>query len=138
MNVYELNFQDPHASLRTRVWITQHALQEFKKYQNREQPQKKFIKKLKRYAESGFANFEGSEGIDPIRHEWNGVFRISDGSLFRLYGFYENENRSDFIIIEAILKRKSKLSSTIKDKIDNIANIKREKSWTKVMTSEQS
>ena len=135
MNVYEL-FQDQHTSLQTRVWITKPALQEFKKYQNREQPQKKFLKKLKRYAERGFVNFEGSEG-SPIRHEWDGVYRISDGSLFRLLGFYENENRTDFIVIEAFLKNKTKLNSSHKDKINAIARIKRDKSWTKDLKSEQ-
>lgn len=130
IHVYELDLavNDEPISLQTRVWITVSALEEFTKYQRQEQPQKKFIKKLKRYAKTGFSNFEGN---DPIRYEGNGVFRISDGSLFRLYGFYENDSKTDFIVIDALLKRKTKISSSIRKRIDKIAQIKRDKLWTK-------
>ena len=88
------------------------------------------LKKLKFYAEKGFQLYEG-EG-KPIRHEWDGVLRIGEtSSLLRLLGFYEHEDKSSFLIIDAYRKHGQRLSSDDRERIDRVASVRRNRLWTK-------
>lgn len=85
------------------------------------------LKKLKYYAEAGFLRFEG-EG-QPVKHEWDGVYRVAWEGMFRILGFYEDESKRNFITTDAFLKRKTMLSRPERDKIDEVARVKREGDW---------
>lgn len=132
VEVYELSFGLPNPP--TRVWISADALKTFNKYQKREQPTKSFIKKLKRYSERGFWNFQGdSKSKRPIRPEWDDILRIGEiSSLFRLYGFYEDGSKSNFIIIDAFLKHDTALSEAERKRINEVAKVKRDRTWEKI------
>ena len=111
----------------TRLWITDRALDVFTEYQRAEQPPEHFLKKLKRYCTNGFANYIGE--TNPIRHEWGGVFRIGDGGLFRLLAFFDGKDQSRFIVIDAYQKRGQKLGKSDRDRIDEVADVKRTNAW---------
>ena|SRR5665213_164507 len=116
---------------KTRLWLSETAraaLGEFTA--RREQPRGAFLQKLERYATAGFRHYEGDK--KPVRHEWNQIYRISDGGLFRLIGFYENEaTKADFIVIDAVRKRGEKLSASERATVDRVASVRRDKSWRK-------
>ncbi len=117
-------------ALITRFWISEKAAKEFRDYQRKENPKEQFLRKLRRYANNGFKVYEGGRGM-PIKCEWNDVFRISDGTLFRLIGFYEIGFSNSFVIIDAFLKRKQKLSSAERDRIAAVVRVACEGSWKK-------
>lgn len=90
---------------KTRVWISESAAEVFNAYQSSEQPKGKFITKLFRYAQNGFAVFESG----PIRHEWEFVYRVGE-DLFRLVGFYESDTKkTDFVVIDAFRKARKEI-----------------------------
>lgn len=114
----------------TQVWISASGAKALGKLQKKDRiTTQRFLAKIKRYAENGFADHEGPKL--PIRDEGNGVFRIANerDSLFRLIGFYENDDRSRFVIIDAFLKRGTKLSSDHKARIKEVGRVKRDNNW---------
>lgn len=108
------------------VRIAEKAKKELAKYVRRGQGTR-FLKKLKRYATVGFPEYEGDK--NPIRHEWDGVWRIADSSLFRLIGFYEGTGKESFIVIDAFTKSGKSLSVAQRRRIDEVARVKREGLW---------
>src|SRR4051812_6669723 len=99
----------------TRFWISDAATKAIDDYlSTRPQEAGKLAAKLKYYAQAGFLRFEG-EG-NPIKHEWDGVYRIAWEGLFRIVGFYEDDRKKDFIAIDAFLKKKTKLSAKERDR----------------------
>ncbi len=113
--------------LATRVWISDAAAAAFLKYQKRENPKNYFAKKLERYATNGFRHYISEDG--PIKNEGEGIFRIGDGSLFRLIGFFENG--SNFIVIDAFLKKGQRLNASEQRRIDEVIRVRLEKRWSK-------
>jgi len=87
--------------------------------------------KLRTFAENGFALFQG-EGR-PVRPEWREVFRIEyrRSSLFRLIGFYADEGRREFVVIDAFLKTGQALTPAQRKRIDAVADVKRDRLWRK-------
>ena len=86
----------------------------------------RFLKKVERYARAGFEHYTSSSG--PIRHEWDGVFRVGDGGLFRLIGFFAG---AEFIVIDGFLKKGQQLGNRERARIDRVADLKRSKAWRK-------
>lgn len=121
----------PGQLFKTRVWVSEQATKEIERYVRRDREKgRRFLDKLERYAKNGFELYEGDKS--PIRPEWNGIFRIGEhSSLFRLCGFYENDKKSDFVIVDAFLKRGQKLSRNDIDRINEVARIKREDDWSR-------
>jgi hypothetical protein len=89
------------------------------------------LDKLRYFATAGFWRFEGGKGF-PIKHEWDEAYRIAykTSSLFRIVGFY-SINKTEFIAIDAFTKRKRKLSSSERGRIDVVAAVKENSSWRK-------
>lgn len=109
----------------TEVW-TSEKLQDFVKRYFRKHREEimRLLGKIEDYARAGFENFEGSQLA--IRHEFDGVYRIGrDASLFRMIGFYENDRRSCFLLMDGFLKRGQKLSASDRNRIRAVARIKR-------------
>ncbi len=115
------------AEYRTSVWIADKALKKLKKFVQRGEGAK-FLKKLKHYATAGFPGFEGREM--PIRHEWDAVYRVAHSALlFRLIGFYEGDDRTRFIAIDAFEKSGQALTASERNRIDEVARVKRDQLW---------
>ena len=86
------------------------------------------MKRLMRYAQNGFLLYEGKE--KPIRHEWDGVYRIGHPvDLFRILGFYEDDTKTNFIVIDAWMKGGQRLSASEQARIDAIATVKKNGLW---------
>lgn len=115
---------------RTDVWIAEQASEVLNTFLGKAKARgKEFIAKVEHYAKNGFENFEHSRG--PIRHEGNQVFRIGQtSSLFRLVGFYVGR-KLEFICIDGFTKRGRKLSGPQRERLAQVARIKRQKSWVR-------
>jgi len=114
--------------LRTRVYISGDAAEFLAKCARKHAPEiKRMLAKVEYYATNGFVTFEGSDL--PIRDEGHGVYRIahSRGSLFRLIGFYENDDKGVFFVVDGFLKKGQDLSRPQRDRIANVGREK--KSW---------
>ena len=121
----------------TSVWISQHARKTLEKLQRRHRKEvPRWLYKVKHWASAGFKHFEGSEGL-PIKHERDGVFRLGHTTLFRLLGFYENDEGESFVIIDAILKSGKSLGSHEQDRIRAVARVKAEGSWQRGKVDER-
>lgn len=118
---------EPHKNNATRVWISDKAAGDLAHHSSREPPPGRFWKRLERFAKNGFKHYHGTS----IEFEWDGVYRISDGTLFRLIGFYDDATK-DFVIVDAFLKRGQKLSKSDRARVDAAAEIKKKGSWRKV------
>lgn len=116
----------------TRVWLSEQASAELEKFCKKGDPDGRFLRSLARASQSGFAMLENTRP-PKLKPEWDGVSRIGfDFSLFRLIGFYEDPStKSDYIIIEAFLKRGQKLGQTERDAIDRVAQVRRDQLWLK-------
>lgn len=115
----------------TEVW-TSKKLQDFVKKYSRKHHEEimRLLGKIEDYARAGFENFEGSQLA--IRHEFDGVYRIGrDASLFRMIGFYENDRRCCFLLMDGFLKRGQKLSESDRKRIASVAQIKKLRHWSK-------
>lgn len=125
----------PEIDCRTEVWFSERAAAELAKFGNKNDVGVKFLKKVKHYAQAGFATFEGKKGY-PIRHEWDGVRRIAYSStLYRLIGFYDDDaGKNCFIVIDAFLKRTTRLSPSERKRIDEVGRVRRVGAWKKRST----
>lgn len=116
----------------TRVWLSEKAQAEIRAYRKKHDPHGAFLKRMQRYAQTGFGTFEGDRGC-PIRHEGNGVYRVAPtGDLFRIIGFYENNARRDYIGIDAFLKTGRELTAAQRDRIRAVAKVYRDHDWERV------
>ncbi len=116
----------------TDVWMSEQALRAIAKYDKKHRGEmNETFKKVGYFARAGFPRFEGNKS--PIRPEWSGVFRIaaSPNDLFRLIGFYEDEKRDCFLLIDAFLKKGQSPSSAERGRIDKVAKVKRDRDWEK-------
>lgn len=116
----------------TAVWLSEGANKAILKFVRKGGQQAAvLLQKVEYWAKTGFASFEGGEGC-PIRHEWDGVYRIGrTSSLFRLIGFYENDDRASFVIIDVLHKRGTRLTKGEISRINGVAQVKREGLWRK-------
>jgi len=130
--VFELRFGRP---CKTTLWLSQKALDGIANFRRKGDPNGSFWKKIERYATNGFALYERGKP-SPVLHEWDGVYRISDGTLFRLYGFYSDGRKSEFVVMDVALKKGTALSEPIRRQIDEIASIKRNGNWKKKVRDE--
>ena len=126
MDVAEL-FQDE--SNLTRVCISGAAAKALAGFQaTKENPSGALLKKLHHWAKNGFWNYEAAEG--PIRHESDGVYRLGIRlHLYRLIGFYADDDKHVFIIADAYLKKGQKLSGDDRKRIRHVATCKRDRLW---------
>ncbi len=108
------------------------ALIEFS--QTKDNPKNAFLDKLVYFAETGFEKWIGDKR--PIRHEWDGIYRIgTDRSLFRIIGFFSNNQKNEFVAVDAFLKHGQKLSAPERKKIDQAAQIRTAGQWKRVRRS---
>lgn len=129
--VAEVAFGGPR---RTRLWLSEAVEKAIVRFRRDGDPNGAFWKKIKRYAQTGFALYEHGER-PPIRAEWDGVYRIGTvDSLFRIIGFYENDDRNDFIAIDAFLKSGQQLNRAERRRIDEVARVKKDGDWAKIST----
>ena len=114
----------------TDVWISEQASEVLNKFLGKTRARgKEFIAKVEHYAKSGFENYEHNRG--PIRHEGNHVFRIGQtSSLFRLIGFYVG-GKSEFICMDGFTKRGKELSRPQRERIAQVAKIRKQQSWVR-------
>ena len=117
----------------TDLWVSDAAIAEIHGLDGIDK--KRFLKKLKSFAEVGFSEHEHRDG--PIRHEKDsgGVYRVAHTvkSLFRLIGFY-GAAKTEFIAIAAFRKRGQKLSGPQRDRIRKVAMVKQQGAWKKRQT----
>jgi hypothetical protein len=116
---------------KTTLWLSQKAREGIDDYRKKGDPDGAFWKKIKRYAINGFDLYERGRP-SPVLFEWDGVFRVSTGTLFRLYGFYSGDSKSEFIVVDVALKRGMELSKSERSQIDEVARVRREGLWKKV------
>jgi mRNA-degrading endonuclease RelE of RelBE toxin-antitoxin system len=110
----------------TCVWISQKAGKFLTKQARRhDKAISELLDKVEFWAKNGFANWEGGDG-HPIKHEGDGVYRLGRrSSLFRLIGFYENDDKQSFLIIDAFLKLKQESARHEKERMRGVALIKK-------------
>ena len=113
----------------TRVLLSEKAQKEFEKLRKKKQTEyRRFVGVLDRYAKAGFENFEGDAA--PIRYEGGEVYRVGyTSTLFRLIGFFEDDRRDSFVGIDAFRKPGSQLTSGQRDRIKEVASVKRQRRW---------
>jgi hypothetical protein len=118
----------------TKLWVSQKVIDEIADFSKKRDHKLKFLACLERYAKNGFWNYEGDQ--KPIRAEKGyGVHRIGIVDfLFRVYGFYEGEDRTSFIAVEAALKRDTSLNASDRKKLDRVAKIKQKGLFKKKAT----
>lgn len=125
--VVHLLFKDQPCE--THVWLSEYAAEQIEAEFGNDA--KKFMKKLKTFAQGGFWNFEGEEW-KPIRHEYEGAYRVrhKSSSLFRLIGFYEDETKRTFVALDGFLKhRGDQYTAKQWSLIQDVARIKAEPGW---------
>lgn len=121
----------PSSALRTVVWVSDTVREAIGEYTGTERKQGAFLKKLHLCATAGFAKYEGDEKC-PIRYEWDGVYRVGlHADLFRVYGFYEDPRKTSFIAVDALMKKGQKLTRHEKDRINEVARVKRTGDWSR-------
>ena len=129
--MYEVEEAFPGIPCITTIWWTQEVrsdLMEFLKSKGKNE--RRFAEKLKYYARAGFRNFEGNQG-SIIRHEGNQVFRISDGGLYRIVGFYEGDTKHNFIAISSFLKKKEKNSNKERQIYSRVVEVREKRLYRK-------
>lgn len=111
----------------TTLWASDQATEKIAHFRTTGDPNGKIWSKILRWAQAGFQFFEGKG----VNHEWEGVFRVGTvDSLFRLIGFY-GEGKSEFIVIDAMQKKKTRLNASERVRIDEVARVKRLRLWRK-------
>lgn len=121
----------------TSVWISRHANRTLRKFARKHRKAiPNLLDKVMYWATEGFKEFEGGKGC-PIKPERDGVFRLGHTTLFRLLGFYENDEGKPFVIIDAILKSGTSLGSHEQGRIREVARVKAEGSWRKGKADER-
>jgi len=135
--MYEVDDLFPDDNCVTQVWVSARAAKEIAEHnRTKANPPGALLKKLRRYARTGFAHYEGDE--KQIRHEGDGVYRIGQKeSLFRIIGFYEDDDRCQFTAIATRQKRGQELSAADRKCIRMVARVKREKLWKKRWTGDK-
>lgn len=119
-------------SCQTRVWITKRVENELWTFTKSRDHHRRFLACLERYAKNGFWNYDRCKS-DPIRFEGDGVYRVGiKAFLFRVYGFYETNERKSFIAIDAFLKKDKKLNSSDRARIAEVARILKMHLYVKV------
>jgi hypothetical protein len=114
----------PGQSLQTEVWVSDSVREAIADYSQVET----FLQKLEYWAKGGFGHFEGSK--NPIRNERGGIFRVGlYGTLFRIYGFYEDARRSSFVAVTHTTKREQGLRPADKKAIKEAARIRDDEDW---------
>ncbi len=119
---------------KTRLWLSDAAMGIVKSwFRKHRRDVEELLQKLEHCANAGFGLYEG-EGR-PIRREWGGVYRIGHrASLFRLIGFYEDDTKTDFIVIDGFKKRGQQLSQAERARIDEVARVKAQGLWRRRIT----
>lgn len=112
----------------TNVWISQKAKQELQKMR-RFPDLGKLVDKIRYWAVSGFEKWEGA--TRPIVPEWDGVFSLRYQSLHRILGFYENDDRTRFIVIDVFLKKDRGLNEAESGRIDRVGQVKKLNLWVR-------
>ncbi|NJL30878.1 MAG: hypothetical protein HC898_04195 [Phycisphaerales bacterium] len=119
----------PGVRWNTVVYATQEVEAALIEYsETKDNPRNFFLNKLKYFAESGFDKWIGPDR--PIRSEGERIYRIGlDRSLFRMIGFFSDNTRKQFIVVDVFLKRGQRLGKAEREKIARAAKICREGSW---------
>ena len=118
---------------RTCVWISKKATEflDKKSGKGHDRALNELLEKVEYWSKAGFWNFEGGEGF-PIKNEGGGVFRLGHrNSMFRLLGFYENDDKHRFLIIDGFLKLKTKLANHERERIRQVGFVNKADGWTK-------
>lgn len=127
----DVNEVFPGRPQKTRLYASAAVIKGIEQYQKRrERHRGQLVKKLYYWAQNGFELFEGDKS--PIRHEWNGVYRIGQQiDLFRIIGFYEDGQKKSFIAIDAFMKTDQRLTESERHRIDAVAKVRKDGNWRK-------
>jgi hypothetical protein len=122
----------PWDACKTQIWMSDAAISVVDEFRKRGDPDGRFWKCVKRYAQQGFGNYIGDKC--PIRPEWDGVHRIGiKSSLFRMIGFFPGDGLyGEFIVIDAFLKKGQKLNDSERNRINSVAAVKLSVGWRRV------
>ena len=117
----------------TCLWFSEAVLETVAEFRKKGDPNGAFWKKLQRVAKAGFRLYQ--RGDSPVVvYEWDQVFRFGvKGSLFRIIGFFEDNTDRNFIAIDAWLKRGQKLNTAERARIDEVARVRSQRDWKKVI-----
>jgi hypothetical protein len=119
----------------TAVWISEEVADRVREYQE-EEPEEanEYLSNVKHYATHGFMNFEGpKKKIRSKGSTWPGILAIQPWeTLFRLYGFYEQPQKRDFIVPSCTMKVGKKMNKTDKRECDYALDVKEKQAWEKV------
>jgi len=114
----------------TRLWVSEVVVDALADLDGSER--NRIAKLLKRYMERGFWNFI-AEFDCPIKSEHGiakGVYRIKY-ELFRIIGFFDGNDHTPFIAIDAFLKHGQDVSEPEKERIRSVGKVKESRAWRK-------
>lgn len=125
MHVVDELFNDVECA--TRVWVSESAQKDLKKWGKKSQRDRdRFLAKLKAVAIAGFELHEGNQ----VRDEEKGVFRFGiQDSLFRMYGFYEQDQNDSVVFIATMMKRGTDRGRQGDAIVEEVARIRDKRLW---------
>ncbi|MCW5775813.1 MAG: hypothetical protein KIS87_05130 [Phycisphaeraceae bacterium] len=119
------------AEYKTTVWIAEDVAELLELYLDEGGKEAlRWLDKAEYYAKAGFARHEGPKG--GIRSKWGQVYAIQPwATLFRLYGFYEQPQKRDFIVVSTTMKKGQKMRDHDKREVDYAVLIRESGAWEK-------
>jgi len=115
----------------TAVWVSEDVLELLSEYlETGGDDAAEWVDKAEYYAKAGFHKHEGkSRGIRP---KWGSILAIQPwATLFRLYGFYENASKKDFIVVSTTMKKGGKMRDKDREEVDYAALVCAQGAWQK-------
>ncbi len=119
----------------TQLWLSDAVLEAIDEYEQSYGP--RYMSKVEYYAKAGFRNHEGTRsksknqpGIRP-KTDYGHVLAIQPFGLFRIYGFYENPQKTVFIGVSTTMKRGMKMRAKDKEACQFAADVCESGKWRK-------
>lgn len=122
----------------TQLWLSDAVLEAIDRYQTDDlDAANDYMNKVEYYAKAGFWKHEGTRtkskrhpGIRP-KTDYKHVLAIQPFGLFRIYGFYENPQRTVFIGVSTTMKRGMKMRAPDKAACQFAADVCESGKWRK-------
>jgi len=120
---------------KTVLWASDRVVDMLAWYeQKKEKYRGSYWKKRQRFCEDGFPVWTGDGR--PVVSEWNQVFRIGDGSLFRVIGFFADGRDKEFVAIDAYLKTHQQLNAAERARIEKVGEVRARGLWFRAKHNE--
>lgn len=120
----------PKHLCKTKLWVSKRVKKEILNYaKKKDNPKGTLLGKLLRYCKEGFPLWTGDDL--PIRAEL-GIYRIGHPKTqFRIYGFFEDHQQTEFIALDAFEKN-GRLTPAEKARLKKrVMQVRDDKTWRK-------